>query len=242
MNIIHKLKTFWSKNKKIILVTILMFFIFSISYIFFIEKIIYLKFVLKTYKPSENTEQVEIPSIFNNPKIKIPTTVYKITSPRIIKTYRDDENVYNIVKKASNILNQADIEIEIKEIKELKIDLEIFKEDCYFEEELFEYINNLPEADNDNMKIIFLKRGLNYSYLQIGGFSKEEYRMAYIIDKYSADDFEILAHEIGHLLGLSHHSEDEYGSTEYLMDKGGPYLTEEEAIVSYENAILYFNQ
>ena len=202
------------------------------------EKISYLKFVLRTHKTPPNTIQEEMPSMFNNPKIVVPIIIYKVTSPWSIKTYRDNSNIENTIKKASRILNQADIVLEIKEIKELKIPSGFITNNEPFFKQLVEYVKNLPDYKPAPLKIIFLKRDPLFNFLQAGGVAAENEAIAYVMDRYDADDFRILAHEIGHLFSLPHHDDGnnfiEEGN-QYLME-GGLLLTNEEAMQAYDAA------
>ena len=244
MNLTNKLKNFFKDGKnKTALIAGLVLGIFVFAYFILPPRILYLRFILNTYQTPQDAIQIEMPSILNNPKIKISAIAYRITSPNSIKTYRDEENIYNIAKKASSILNQADIEIEIEDIKNVDVDLKSFKEDGSFRKQLFKYFNNLSDFNDGTIRIIFIKRNPRFNFIQAGGTSYKEDGMAYVIDRYYSDDFRVLAHEIGHLLGLSHHEGSDFvnESSEYLMS-GGLHLTKEEIETAYKNAELRFNK
>lgn len=216
----------------ILLISASLFFVFQ-EFIF--SNILYLRFVINNYKTPQDKTQEEIPSLLNNPEIKIPVVAYKINGPRIVKTYRDKENIINTVEKASNILNQADIEIYIKEIEEIEIDLDSYDDRAPFAYNLFEDIKRMSGYSKNNLNLIFLKRNPFFSYLQTGGTSVEKDRIAFVIDRYNQDDFRILAHEVGHLLGLTHHDEDDCieENSQWLME-GGLLLTEQECKKAYD--------
>ena len=244
MNLINKLKNFLKDGRnRMALITGLMLGILVFTYFILPPKILYLRFILNTYQTPQDTIQIEMPSILNNPKIKISAIAYRITSPDSIKTYRDEENIYNIAKKASSILNQADIEIEIEDIRDVSIDLKSFKKDISFWEQLSEYFNNLSDFNDGTMRIVFMKRNPRFNFIQAGGTAYEEDGMTCIIDRYYSNDFHVLAHEIGHLLGLSHHEGNDFmnESSKYLMG-GGLHLTKEEIETAYKNTELRFNK
>jgi ribosome biogenesis protein Nip4 len=128
-----------------------------------------------------------------------------------------------LIKNTSNILNQAEIKLEIEEIRENDLD----KEELNL---LLSGNFDFFELKEDRLSIILMKKldGLN-------GVAYPNRGVTMVGDYTTRKDYRTLAHEIGHLLGLSHTKEHNYVMTQ---GKNG-YLFSKEEIKTMRK---YFNE
>ncbi len=196
---------------------------------FFYSQILYAKFLWKTFKTPVDIKQVEFVSSVEGEEIEVSLVAFRVDSPYSLRTYRDEENIINIVENASNILNQASVELKVVKVISVGFEDKLMKEE-YFIEYFPEIIKNLPDYNENQFNLVFLKRNPDTDFLQVGGKAYVEDKIVLVIDRYYDLDYQILAHEIGHLFGLKHPNDDAFmrGDSKFLM--GGGFLLKKEEI------------
>lgn len=140
---------------------------------------------------------------------------------------RDDLNVRQLSANAEAVWNQADVAFEIVDITEQEMsDAEV---DIMFEDPAAFWSALRPP--DDNAVIVVLTRTLRGS----NGISWPAFRGFAVADVTTVPDYRAYAHELGHLLGLSHVR----GSRARLMFQGanGSSLDKEEIISARAAAI-----
>ncbi len=199
------------------------------------SNLLYLKFLLNSQRTPEDALQIEIPSRLDREEIKIPVTAFRVTSPLKARTKRSKDNILNTIEKASLILNQADIEIETVEISDISL-----KDLDYKDKPLLEAIahssQDIPGYNKKGLNLFFIKRHPRTGTQLASGMADSSGGNCLLIDRVALD-FRVLAHEIGHLLGLEHPDKDDPKKSLYLMGDGF-LLTEEECGTVYEKGKL----
>lgn len=161
----------------------------------------------------------EIPPTIEAEAITIPVHVYILASEGELGSERTEGDVKRLVENASKIWNQARIRLETAKVTRLALsdeELSIFYDDPG------KFISALPDFDRRVITVILVKYLNGLNGIAFGGLQ------ATAVADYTARsyDFRTLAHEVGHLLGLSHVEAD----TSRLMYHGanGTKLTAEE--------------
>lgn len=153
--------------------------------------------------------------------VAIPVMVYVLDE----RNPEDEKSVRTLLENTSNIWAQAGIALELREIVSLSLSRE---EKQTLLQNPGTVVTTFPAYTNQNMNIILTRDlgGLNgVAYGGLNTLSVAEYTSHF--------DFRTLAHEVGHLLGLSHTQ-----NTGRLMSQGsfGERLSEEEAMRARQQA------
>ena len=130
-----------------------------------------------------SAQQQEVQSQIDAEGLVVPLTIF------IMDSQRAREGIARLVENSDRIWEQASIDLEIKSIQELNINTR----------DLQEFIKNLEEYDSSAINV-FLTGNLG----GINGISYGGLNAVAIADYTTVYDFRVLAHEIGHVLGLRH--------------------------------------
>lgn len=157
----------------------------------------------------------------NNSEISIPVKIHVIEDESGFYTsFRDEDNIRELLNQANRIWIQADIKFEIIEIVKTNVSFETIPNAINGNIEGLNHENYDPKVFN-----LFLTQSLN----NINGLALFRINSALVADLTTVNDYRTTAHEFGHLLGLGHIPPDNR-----LMARGknGELLTEEEIIFS----------
>lgn len=145
-----------------------------------------------------NIKQQKVESMLDAEMITLPLQIFVFVNEES-GSKRSEEDVGRLVENASNIWEQSRIELNIEKIVFLELS----------EEEIETFLNNPRvlvvnfQDYNDDRINVFLKEslmGLNgIAFIGLGIVSVADFTTSY--------DFRVLAHEIGHILGLGHVSD-----------------------------------
>jgi len=171
------------------------------------------------YKTDSNTNErgiffLSFSSELPMSTIRIPVILHIVSGEGATASGRDVGNVTNLFERSREIWRQAHIEFDA-EIKEAKLGA---KEQEALHSGSIEPLRALVEKNAVN---VFFVRTLN----GINGIAVNP-NIAVIADRTTVNDFRATAHEIGHLLGLSHVSD---GSFLMFQGANGTLISEEEA-------------
>ena len=165
-------------------------------------------------------EQPFVGSVLNEETIVLPIRIFAVKNSKG-GTWRVEEEIFNLVEQASRIWNQADITLVVEKVINISAsdeDMEVF---LYNPSDFIRSV----EQYNPEIMNIFLTRRLG----GINGIAFIGMNAAAVADITTNNDFTVLAHEIGHLLGLDH-----VPGVNRLMHQGsrGFVLIEEEILIA----------
>lgn len=143
----------------------------------------------------ESAKQEQLESQVDAEMIITPLSIYILRDKGLVGSERDEDNVVNLVEKASNIWHQAGIELEIKGITELELN-EVESRLFIRDPRLFILGASL---DEDSINVILTSNLGGINGVSYGGSGSVA-----VADLTTVYDFRALAHEVGHALGLVH--------------------------------------
>ncbi|MCH7828568.1 hypothetical protein IH982_01700 [Patescibacteria group bacterium] len=177
--------------------------------------------------PTE-VKQEPVVSAIDAEEILVPLSLFILRNDEDNGSLRTKENIRNLVENASQIWEQANIELEIHNLYELKrTDEEI----TLLLDSSREFVEGVEGFDPFFINVFLVARLRGINGIAFGGLSSVA-----VADYTTVYDFRALAHEVGHILGLDH-----VQNVQRLMHRGanGFGLSLEEILRARESALRF---
>lgn len=189
---------------------------------------IYQRFLYQRTSPSIEQELLE--SRVDAEVLSVQLSVFVLRNEESNGSKRSRESVLRLVENASIVWEQAGIILEIKEIYELeRSDREI----GILLDKPSLFVSSVKEFDSRTINVFLVENLRGINGIAFGGI-----RAVQVADFTTVYDFRVLAHEVGHILGLGHVRVD----TRQLMYQGanGSTLSPDEIIRARNSVINSF--
>lgn len=176
-------------------------------------------------KTPATIKQERMKSMLEAEIISLPLSVFIVSGEDSWRSERAEGDIQHLVQNASNIWAQANIRLEIKKIILLNVSNE--EKELFFNNPRL-FVKNVKEYEPSTINV-FLTKLLN----GLNGIAFGSTQSVAVAEFTSSYDFRVLAHEIGHILNLSH-TQDKQD----LMSQGagGNALTLDEILIAREAA------
>ena len=167
--------------------------------VFVVAGLVYISGIYQSFiyqRTPANVKQENLGSALDAEEINLLLTVFVLQGDEPAGSKRLKENVERLVENASRVWQQASIRLQINKlvfIQTSEEDLGLFFQDPAL------FVRELEDYDYETINV-FLVGTLN----GINGVAFGGLRSVAVADYTTVYDFRVLAHEIGHLLGLSH--------------------------------------